>query len=492
MDPTRTPVIAAVGQVVEREEIVDAVELASRAAIVALDTAKGLRDRIQRLTMVSVVFSPVSLNPASQVAERLGLTDVEVEVSTHGGNLPQWLVSRAARDIAAGSLDTTLITGAEATRSARATAPDAKLATRPEPLPGDNVADPIVGSDMSGVVSAAEIAARLVKPTEVYALFESARAHSVGRSFEEQRAFLAPLMSRFSQVAAAHPYAWFSQDYTPEEICQVTPQNRLVCEPYTKRMNAFPNVDQGCAIIVTSLARARELGLADRSLFVWSGANNTETAPATRRDLGDAPAMRAASAAALASAGVGADDLDLIDLYSCFPIAVEVGAAALGVSLDDPRGLTLTGGLPFFGGPGNNYSAHAIATLFEKLPERGGLGYIGANGGFLSKHSMGVYGCEPPPEGFRLADTSAQQARIDADALAVAAEAEGEASVVAATVVYGRDGRVEAAPLVASLGDGTRVIAQAEGRLLGDLAGTNLVGERVRVSGSPLTYDIIR
>ncbi len=375
--------------------------------------------------------------------------------------------------------------------TSRAATPDAELVRRPQSLAGDQAADPVVGPDLSGTMSTAEIGVRLIKPTEVYALFESARAHSAGRSFEEQRAFLAPLMSRFSHVAAAHPYAWFSREYTSQEICEITPQNRLVSEPYTKRMNAFPNVDQGCAIIVTSLATARRLGLVDRSLFVWSGANNTETAPSTRPDLGDAPAMRAASAATLDAAGVGADDLHMIDLYSCFPIAVEIGAAALGVSLDDPRGLTVTGGLPFFGGPGNNYSAHAIATLFEQLPERGGLGYVGANGGFLSKHSMGVYGSEPPPEGFRLADTSAQQAQIDSGALPVAAEADGEATVIASTVAYGRDGSVQAAPVVASLSDSTRVVAQADAALLGDLSGTSLVGERVRVSGSPLSYHLV-
>jgi hypothetical protein len=36
-----------------------------------------------------------------------------------------------------------------------------------------------------------------------------------------------------------------------------------------------------------------------------------------------------------------------------------------GRARDDTRPLTVTGGLPWFGGPGNNYSTHAIATMME-------------------------------------------------------------------------------------------------------------------------------
>lgn len=490
MDPARIPVILAAGHSIEREEIVDAIELAARASHNALAVASGLRDKIQRLSMVSVVFSPVSANPATQLAERLGLTDVEREITTPGGNLPQWLVTRAASQIAAGQLDVTLIAGAEATRSMRAADPEAEIIRGSRTNGDGSDPDPVVGPSISGILSEVEIAVRLFRPTEVYPLFESALAHAEGRSFAEQREFLGPLMSRFSHVAADHPYAWFGNAQTAQQISEVRPDNRLVAEPYPKRMNAFPTVDQGCAVVVASLATARELGLEDCCVFVWSGANNTEPTPATRPDLGDAPAMRVASAAALEAAGIVVDDLGLIDLYSCFPIAVEVAARGLGIELDDPRGLTLTGGLPFFGGPGNNYSMHAIATLFERLPDCGGFGYIGANGGLLSKHSIGVYGAERPPGGFAQADTTRQQAEIDASAIAAVTDASGDATVVASTVVYARDGTVGAVPVIATLDDGRRVVAKADPSTLAELPNTSLVGERIRISGSPCSFQV--
>ncbi|MEN8159259.1 MAG: hypothetical protein ABFS41_04210 [Myxococcota bacterium] len=489
MDPQRTPVIVAAGQAVERTEIVSAALMARRASEAALDAAPALRERVQRLSLVSVVFSPIEARPARALAGQLGLGDAAVEYTTAGGNSPQWLVTRAAQQIAEGTLDTTLLAGAEATRSFRAGNPDASFMRGLRNA--EQESDPIVGPSMEGMVDPAMIAIRLFEPSHAYALFESARAHREGRSFDEQRAHLGPLMASFSAVAAAHPYAWFREALSAEQVAKVDDANRLIAEPYPKRMNAFPYVDQGAAVVVTSLATARALGLEDRCVFPWSGADTKETSPVTRRDLADGPAMRLAARACLDAAGVGASDLTLIDLYSCFPIAVEVGADGLGVTLDDARKLTVTGGLPFFGGPGNNYSMHAIATVAERLPERGGLAYVGANGGLLSKHAMGVYGATPPPAGFRAADTTEGQARIDAEALPFTVEAEGEAEVVASTVIYERDGSVKDAPVFATLDDGRRVAARAAETIRGELSGRSLIGERIRVSGAPLCYELV-
>ena len=336
MDPSRTPVVVAAGQATERSEIVNAVEMAARASEAALESAPGLREQLDRVSMISVVFSPVSNRPASELVARLGLGETAAEYTTAGGNLPQYMVTRAADDIAAGRLGATLIAGGEATRSMRAAEPGASHMGAG--LAGDDSdaePDPIVGPSMDGVIGVAEQAVGLFQPTEVYPLLENALAHRHGRDHEAQRNYLGPLMSRFSQVAADHPYAWFRDALSAEQVSTVTDSNRLIAEPYTRCMNAFPNVDQGAAVIVTSLATARSLGLEDACLFVWSGATNQEPAPVTRPDPGEAPAMRAAAAATLEAAGVGADDLALIDLYSCFPVAVEAGAQALGVELDD-------------------------------------------------------------------------------------------------------------------------------------------------------------
>lgn len=496
LDPTRIPVLVGIGQSIERDGVTDAVDLASRAAIAAFEDAPGLVDKIQRLSMVAVSFSPIGLAPATEVSERLKLTDVRCEVSTPGGNSPQWLMNRACHEIARGELETTIILGAEATRSMRIADPDSDFLRAATQDRSQEVGprDEVVGASIRGMLGPAEIEANLLRPADTYPIFESALAAKLGSTPEESRQRIAAFMSRSSEVAAKNPFAWFQQARSVEEIAQATPANRITAEPYTKCMNSFANVDQGSALLVTSLAIAKQAGLADQSVFAWSGATNAELLPAARRELGGSPAIRAAAKATFSAAGVSLDDIDFIDLYSCFPVAVEVGAAEIGLALDDARGLTQTGGMSFFGGPGNNYTSHGIAAVALRLRESNGsarFGYVSGNGGVLSKHSLGIYGSEPPSGGFVLADTSAAQAEIDASALEVVHEANAEARVDGSTVVYDRTGNPAAAPIIASLADGRRVVAVASEEILPTLAGRTLVGETVRVTGAnPPVYTL--
>lgn len=485
-DDARTPVIVAVGQAVAREgdEPVSPITLAERAARAALDDAPGLDRRVGRVSVVNILNGGGKA-PATLLARRLGLRRERTETTTIGGNTPQWLVNRAAAEIAAGQGTTTLVVGAEAVRSQR---------ERPElGAEADNVdgADDVVGDDRPGL-SSPELAAGLMVPAHVYPMFESVLAHRAGRSFAEHRRVLGALMAPFTDVAAGHPYAWFREVLSPGEIAEPSADNRLVAEPYTKRMNAFLSVDQAAALVVTSLEVAREVGAADRCVFVHSGAEAVDVwFPSQRPDLGASPGIRAAGEAALAAAGVGADDLTAFDLYSCFPVAVEMACDALGLALDDPRGLTVTGGLPYFGGPGNNYTSHAIATVVDRLREGGGRALVSGLGWFVTKHSMGVYGSDPPADGFRLGDTEAAQHEIDASALPVATDLGNEpveATIEAATVVYDRSGAVQSAPVIVTLPDGSRLAARTHPSELDGLAGVSLAGASVEVAASPAVY----
>ncbi len=487
-DPSRIPVVVGIGQAIERDAPMAAVDMAARAARAAFEDAPGLEDRIDRLSMVAVSFSPSSASPAREVAEQLGLSGVRTEVTTPGGNAPQWLVTRAAEDISAGRLETTLIVGGEATRSVRAADPTAGHLAAPVEGLDDSSADPVVGLHLSPAL--AEQAAGLREPSVVYPMLESARGHEAGRSPAEQRAFLAEMLASFTEVAAKNPFAWFPHARSAGEIAQPTPANRLTAEPYTKRMNSFPFVDMGSALLVTTLERARAAGLTDHCVFPWSGATNSEPAPSARPRPGDSPAARAAAEATLAAAGLDIDDVGHVDIYSCFPVAVEAAAEGMGIALDDPRGLTLTGGLPFFGGPGNNYSGHAIASMVDCLRGSDVTGLVSANGGYLSKHSVGLYGTRPPIAGFRAMATDEEQSRIEAAARPVDIDGRGKAQVVAGTVVYGRDGGVTRAPIIAELASGARVIADAEPSLLAGLAGQNLVGRKVSIGGADRRYGL--
>jgi acetyl-CoA C-acetyltransferase len=477
VDEERLPVVVAGGQVRERQVAVSALDLMASAAEQCLGQAPALARAVDRVSVVNVM-SPVPPAPAAALARRLRLAPRRTEVSTIGGNSPQWLVNRAAADVAAGRAGAVLVAGAEAQRTVKAMA-----SPPPDPAEQRLPADPVVGDGRAGV-GQAELDAGLIAPVHVYALFESVLARRAGRSFEEHRRALGELMAPFTAVAASHPQSWFPQRRSPEELATVGPQNRLVAEPYPKLLCAVINVDQGAALLVTSLAAARRAKVADRAVFCLSGAEaNDVWFPSARPDPGSSPGIAAAVGAALAAAGLGVDELSAFDLYSCFPCAVEMAAEAIGLSVDDKRGLTVTGGLPYFGGPGNNYTLHAIATMADHLRRAGGTGLVTGLGWYATKHAVGVYGADPPPSGWRAGDTSQAQAAIDAGAAEVTGEAVGAATVIASTVVAGRHGSVQAVPVLARLDDGRQVAAAAEEEELAALAGRNLVGERIVLSG---------
>jgi len=489
LDEAVTPVVVSTGQCIERAASASVIELAARAAHEALEQASGLRGRVQSVSVVNIM-SETGPAPAASLAGQLGLTPTRTEVTTVGGNSPQWLVNRAAAAISAGELDGALVVGAEAQHFARVHgvpgAPSheragAQLALEP---------DPVVGDDRPGV-GAAELGVGLILPVHVYAMFESVIAHRARRTPAEQRAVLGALMAPFTEVAAGHRAAWFKEPRTPAEVAEPSVDNRLVAEPYPKRMCAFLGVDQGAAVLVTSLAAARAAGLADQAVFCWSGADATDVwFPSARPDLGSSPGLHAAVSAATSAAETGVDDIGTLDLYSCFPSAVEMAVEALALAPDDARGLTVTGGLPYFGGPGNNYSLHAIATTVERLRHRGGTALVSAMGWYATKHSVGVYGATPPPGGWRRGSTEAAQRAIDDSAVAVAAEAQGPAVVMASTVAVGPDGTVVAAPVIARLPDGRQIAVAAEASELASLSGRSLVGERIEVSGAPPRYRV--
>jgi acetyl-CoA C-acetyltransferase len=501
LDPERTPVIVATGQCESRGNSMAALELAEVAASEALGAATGLGEAIERLTVVGILSRRAGVTPASDLAKRLGLTPAVAETTSVGGNTPQALVNRAAAEIAAGRLRGTLIAGAEAVRSGRLKpANDPSTTAHVEPTEAVEP-DPVLGIYRQDL-SDEERAVGLMIPVQIYPMFESVLAHRAGRSPAEQRAVIGEFLAPFTKVAAAHPHAWFQKERTSAEIADPTPDNRLVAEPYTKRMAAFLGGAQGAAIVVTSLAVARRLGIDDGATFIWSGADCDDVwYPLARPDLGRSPAIEAMGAAALGAVRATIDDFGPIDLYSCFPSAVELAAAALGLALDDPRGLTLTGGLPYFGGPGNNYSTHAIATLAERFRSgsgSGGLGLVTALGWYATKHSLGVYSALPPPSGYVPADTADAQRRIDASPLEIVPlgeEISCEAVVDASTVYYDRDHNALGAPVFATLGDGRRVAAMTGLDEAASVAGRWLVGERIfveqRPDGTPARYKVI-
>jgi acetyl-CoA C-acetyltransferase len=248
---------------------------------------------------------------------------------------------------------------------------------------------------------------------------------------------------------------------TAEELAAVTKENRLTADPFPRRMVARDQANQGAAVLLTSVGKARALGVPETKwVYLHGGADVKERTPMERADWSKSPASTVAAQRALDLAGASLADLSFFDLYSCFPIAVFNICDGLGLAPDDPRGLTLTGGLPFFGGAGNNYSMHAIASTVRALRGKpGSSGLVGANGGFLSKYSVGVYSTKPAE--WRGWDSRPLQAEVDAwPAPPLAQGYAGEAKVETYTIDY--SGPAPRAVILARTPSGERLPAAAD------------------------------
>ncbi|MGH3523141.1 MAG: acetyl-CoA acetyltransferase, partial [Mycobacterium sp.] len=253
------------------------------------------------------------------------------------------------------------------------------------------------GHSLDGLISRYTVVHGLVDAPTQYGLLENARRAGTGLGPADYLRRMGELFAPFTKVAADNPFAAAPVERTVEELITVTDSNRMISEPYPRLLVARDQVNQAAAVLLMSVQAARNLGVPeDNWVYLHGHADLEEPSLLDRPDLGHAPSAVMAVREALAVAGVGVDDIATFDLYSCFPVPVFNICDGMGIAPDDPRGLTLTGGLPFFGGAGNNYSMHGIAETVARMRSAPGqFGLVGANGGIMSKYSVGVYATTP-------------------------------------------------------------------------------------------------
>jgi acetyl-CoA C-acetyltransferase len=463
MTEDRLPVLVGVAQWIQRDvepaaspEPLDILEGLARAA--AADAGAG--DRLLAAADTLGILQVPGWAPANGprlLAERLAAHPSRELLTGTGGELALRLVNAAAEAIAAGRSRVALLAGVSPMHTLRR-ARSAGLV--PHWTGGGEGTPARIGDDRRGH-AAHEARHGLDAPIQVYPLIENALRARLGRGLDEHRAALGRLFAPFTRVAERNPYAWFPVGRSADELIRVTPANRMVAYPYTKYLNAVLDTDQAAALLFCSAAAARAFGVPEeRWVYWWGGAHTEERAwyVSTRPEIGASPALRECAQRALTRAGVQSDDLDAIDLYSCFPVAVELACEAYGVAEDDARGLTLTGGLPYAGGPASNYGMHAVAALAERLRARSGArGLTTGNGWYLTKHSASVWS-SARPQGEVGAPIEAP-AVVGPPPLPVREDATGPATIDAWTVVYGRDGAPTRGIVVGSLAAGQRFVA---------------------------------
>ncbi len=478
-----TPVIAGVGQRLQRaedpREAAEPLEMMISAVGAARDDseAPGLLQRARAMYVIRGLWSYG--DPGREIARRIGAELEETVTTPYGGNFAQACVIDAAKAIRAGRRDVVLITGAENGRSL-GQAERQGLELRQTEAPG--TPDRLVADDKP-IFHPAELARGMNSASDMYSVFDSAIRHARKESIPDQVERISQLWASFNRVARDNPHAWIRKPYTAEEIGRPSPENPMISFPYTRLMNSNPRVDMAAAVILCSLATARDAGVPDDKLVYLHAATeaNDSTYASTRANFHRSPAMRIAGGRVLELANQTIDEIGHIDVYSCFPSAVQIAADELGIP--EGRALTVTGGLTFGGGPLNNYVLHAIARMAEVVrADRGSSGLVTANGGWLAKHAFGVYSTEPPTQGFRYENL---QESVDALPLREAlVDWNGPISVEAYTVAH-RSGRPHIGHASCLTDDGRRTWGTTQdGAVMDAMMRSEFCGRRGRIDGA--------
>ena len=502
IDP-RTPILVGCGQITdvmgkpssERSNVAFCAEaagiaLADARAAVGAAALGGAIDAVAVLEFfpdISPRFaSPFGRcsNPPRSVANRLGATPRQLLYTHSGGNMPQYLVNRFAEEIARGETELALICGAELLRSTQ----NARKAGLKIDWTEDPGGEPTRIGDKRFGFSDEEARHELRAAIHFYPLLENAIRGGLKRDVASHMTAMGRLFERLAAVARDNPLATRREGFSAERLAAISEDNRWICFPYPRLMNSNAIIDQAAAILVTSVGKAREWGIPqERWVFLHGCADGVDTWVVSERERLDAsPAIKGCARLALEMAGKTVSDVAAFDLYSCFPSAVEVAMKEIGIADDDPRPISVTGGLPFFGGPGNNYVTHSIAEMMNVVRRKpGSFGMVTANGNYLTKHSAGLYSTEPTEGPWRREDPKKLQAELDArPRQRVNTKPGGSGTIETYCVAYGKNAPERAYIFGRLDGSGDRFVAMAgnDPALLSDMLTKEQLGRRVSVS----------
>jgi acetyl-CoA C-acetyltransferase len=439
----RIPVIVGVGEIVDRPkeitaglEPLDLLEQALKRA--EADSGAKLLGDIGSLDVVNFL-SWRYRNPERQLADRLGIKPAHLYYGPVGGESPIRYLHEAAQRIARGECSVAAVCGAEA-QSTATKAERAGLKPPWTPFAHD-VEEPKRGAAFQKPMA---VKLGVFRPITVYPLYESATSAHWGQTPREALAESGDLWSTYSSVAAQNPNAWLKKNFSPEQITTPTLDNRLIAWPYTKLMVANPSVNMGGALILTSLAKARAVGVPeDRIVYAWGGASAEEPRDYLIRDqFFESHPQNAVLKAIMDLIEGDGTKLDAIELYSCFPVVPKMARRTLGLGPDVQP--TVAGGLTFFGAPLNTYMTHAACAMVRKLRAGARLGLLYGQGGFVTKHHGLVLSREAPRQ--PLSQDTSVQAEADRNRRKVpdfVTEASGKGKVEAFTVIYRGNGEVE-------------------------------------------------
>lgn len=459
-DESRIPVIVGVGEITDKpanpaEGLEPLALMAEALKRAESDAGAKLVAEIDSIDLVNLVSWRYE-DPARQLCERLKITPKRAVYGPVGGEAPMRYLHEAALRIQRGESVVAAVCGAEAQSTVN------KAEKAGVKLPWTPFAEHGVQSVRSASwQNPMAIALGVFQPITVYPFYDAATAAHWGQTPREALRESSELWSTYSTVAANNPHSWLKRAFDADAIMTPTPDNRLIAWPYNKLMVANPMVNQGAALIVTSLAKAREAGVPESKLiyFVGGAAAEEPRDYLLRDQYVESHAQNAVLNAVIDLAGGDGRNFDAIELYSCFPCVPKMARRTLGFGADVQP--TVTGGLTFFGAPLNSYMTHAACAMVRRIRDGAKLGLLYGQGGFVTKHHGLVLSPQKPAE--PLPETTSVQAIADknrGEAPKFNPDASGKANVESFTVIYDRDGAAKHGVVILRNQDNDRTLAR--------------------------------
>ena len=474
--PDNTPVIVGVGDIIDKRKVngPDPLTLLGQASELAFQDS-GIKNVIDYLDAIGVVRFSVDFSTATNqsrfgysnfprsLANKIGVKkDISELYSGMGGNAPQVLLQEISKKIHANEIHCALISGGEVLQTMISKLKSGEKLNWEDSAGGK---PEIIGINDEGF-SKEEKKHHMDLPSNVYPIFANAIRSSKSQSSEEHLRECSELFSKFSKVASLNPKAWFPKFRTPEEIEEISDSNRLVGFPYTKYLNSMIRVNMASSLVVMSEKLTKELKIPqNKKVYIHGSCVLNDIWNVSKRpSLNESPAIRECGKEVLSQAGISLSEISFLDIYSCFPSAVQIAQKELSLDSNDDRPLTVTGGLPYFGGPGNAYTMFSSSEMIKKLRSNPNeYGMVTANSWFLTKHAINIFSCKPPQEIDWEKDFIKLQSEINSREIKnFNIKPNGLGEVISYTIVQGRK-NLEYGIVIGELEDKSKFIANILG-----------------------------
>ena len=427
------PVLVGIGSLQQKgsfEELDEALILMEKATLNAIEDTQApeIKNIIDEIQIPKGYWA--YRDPGKWIAEKHGFSKAKTSV-TKIGVLQQNLINSACKKIINGNIRASLIVGGEARFK--------KIQALKEGLDFEEIQltvnpDHYVKAKEDLYVPE-ELDALGMMAVGYYAIIESSIRHKSKRTIKEHEKFLGDLYERFSQIAAQNPHAWNQRIFTSKEIQNPSLKNQRIAYPYNKLHNSSWNVNQASALILTSEEIANKLNIpsSQRVFPLISSETNHMIGVIQRPDISHPIGLQLAAEFLLETAAKNKVNPSLYELYSCFPAAVQLFSESLNVPKNIDK--TITGGMPFAGGPLNNYMLHATAQMLMKIREHTNeIGLITGVSGMMTKQALSIWGKDPVMD-FESMDVTAEAEKLEIP-VPMSNLKKGDARVIGCTVLY--------------------------------------------------------